>query len=69
MAGPKAATIAGATKVAQKGPLLVREIAIGIALGCVGGALWKMSHLNLRKKAEDLYLTLEKDPSAVIPTE
>ncbi|GJP61326.1 hypothetical protein CLOP_g18498 [Closterium sp. NIES-67] len=38
---------------------VLREIAMGLSLGIVGGLVWKMHHWNLRRRTEELYAGLE----------
>ncbi|CAI5525150.1 unnamed protein product [Closterium sp. Naga37s-1] len=38
---------------------VLREIAMGLSLGIVGGLVWKTYHWNLRRQTEELYAGLE----------
>ncbi|GJP30598.1 hypothetical protein CLOM_g4124 [Closterium sp. NIES-68] len=50
----------GAAVAKKGGPSVIFEIAAGLSLGVAGGAMWKMYHLNLKRKTEELYSSLEK---------
>ena len=63
MAGPR---IAHAT---LKGPSVVKEILLGIALGLTAGGLWKMHHWNEQRKARAFYDLLEKGEISVVAEE
>ncbi|KAJ4727806.1 Cytochrome C oxidase subunit 5C, partial [Melia azedarach] len=63
MAGHK---IAHAT---LKGPSVVKEICIGIALGLAAGSLWKMHHWNEQRKVRAFYDLLEKGEISVVAEE
>ncbi|KAK6798776.1 hypothetical protein RDI58_006479 [Solanum bulbocastanum] len=51
---------------AYKGPSVVKEIMIGIALGIVAGGLWKMHHWNNQRRTKEFYDLLEKDEISVV---
>ncbi|KAJ1397913.1 Cytochrome c oxidase subunit 5c [Sesbania bispinosa] len=63
MAGPR---IAHPT---LKGPSVVKEIIIGIALGLAAGSVWKMHHWNEQRKARTFYDLLEKGEISVVAEE
>ncbi|CAH8389632.1 unnamed protein product [Eruca vesicaria subsp. sativa] len=63
MAGHK---IAHAT---LKGPSVVKELVIGLALGLAAGGLWKMHHWNEQRKTRSFYDLLEKDEISVVVAE
>lgn len=63
MAGHK---IAHAT---LKGPSVVKELVIGLALGLAAGGLWKMHHWNEQRKTRTFYDLLEKDEISVVVAE
>ncbi|KAH0934858.1 hypothetical protein HID58_011975 [Brassica napus] len=63
MAGHK---IAHAT---LKGPSVVKELVIGLALGLAAGGLWKMHHWNEQRKTRAFYDLLEKDEISVVVAE
>ncbi|XP_022842111.1 probable cytochrome c oxidase subunit 5C-1 [Olea europaea var. sylvestris] len=63
MAGPR---IAHAT---LKGPSVVKEIVIGIALGLAAGSIWKMHHWNEQKRVRSFYDLLNKGEITLVPTE
>eukprot|EP00850_Spirogloea_muscicola_P001189 SM000004S15059 [mRNA] locus=s4:1005644:1005966:+ [translate_table: standard] len=50
----------------KRGPRLLHEIGIGLALGIFGASFWKVYHLNLRRKTEDFYDALENDTATTI---
>ncbi|KAL9150895.1 hypothetical protein ABFS82_11G017800 [Erythranthe guttata] len=43
-----------------KGPSVVKEILIGIALGFAAGSVWKMHHWNEQRKVRSFYDMLDK---------
>ncbi|KAB5569518.1 hypothetical protein DKX38_003311 [Salix brachista] len=63
LAGYQESEMAGGrvAHVTLKGPSVVREICIGIALGLAAGSLWKMHHWNEQRKVRSFYDLLEKD--------
>ena len=63
MAGHK---IAHAT---LKGPSVVKELVIGLALGLAAGGLWKMHHWNEQRKTRAFYDLLDKDEISVVVAE
>lgn len=63
MAGHK---IAHAT---LKGPSVVKEICLGIALGLAVGGLWKMNQWNDQRKTRVFYDLLEKGEVSVVVEE
>ncbi|RZC70262.1 hypothetical protein C5167_033423 [Papaver somniferum] len=52
-----------------KGPSVVKEICIGIALGLVAGGTWKMHHWNEQRKVRSFYELLEKGEIGVVAEE
>lgn len=64
--GLPAHAVATATKNA---PNVVRELMYGLSAGLLGGALWKIHHLNEKRKAEELYAMLEKGKITVVVEE
>uniref|UniRef100_A0A2P2JUA7 Putative cytochrome c oxidase subunit 5C-3 n=1 Tax=Rhizophora mucronata TaxID=61149 RepID=A0A2P2JUA7_RHIMU len=52
-----------------KGPNVVKEIIIGIALGLTAGSFWKMYHWNEQRKLRAFYDLLEKDEISVVVEE
>ncbi|KAG6787043.1 hypothetical protein POTOM_008671 [Populus tomentosa] len=67
LAGYQKSEMAGGrvAHVTLKGPSVVKEICIGIALGLAAGSLWKMHHWNEQRKVRSFYDLLEKD---VVPS-
>lgn len=63
MSGPR---IAHAT---LKGPSVVKEIVIGVALGIAAGSVWKMHHWNEQRKVRTFYDLLEKGEITVVAAE
>ncbi|KAI3472402.1 hypothetical protein Pfo_029523 [Paulownia fortunei] len=63
MAGPR---IAHAT---LKGPSVVKEILIGIALGITAGSFWKMHHWNEQRRVRAFYDLLDKGEITVVAAE
>ncbi|CAL9244468.1 unnamed protein product [Arabidopsis halleri] len=63
MAGHK---IAHAT---LKGPSVVKELVIGLALGLAAGGLWKMHHWNEQRKTRAFYELLERGEIGVVVAE
>lgn len=63
MAGHK---IAHAT---LKGPSVVKELVIGLALGLAAGGLWKMHHWKEQRKTRAFYDLLEKGEIGVVVAE
>jgi formylmethanofuran:tetrahydromethanopterin formyltransferase len=55
--------------VTLKGPSVVKEICIGIALGLAAGSLWKMHHWNEQRKVRSFYDLLEKGEIGVVVEE
>ncbi|WMV17564.1 hypothetical protein MTR67_010949 [Solanum verrucosum] len=51
---------------AYKGPSVVKEIMIGIALGIVAGGLWKMHHWNNQRRTKEFYDLLDKNEISVV---
>ncbi|KAK4834014.1 hypothetical protein QYF36_015057 [Acer negundo] len=49
-----------------KGPSVVKELCIGLALGLVAGGLWKMHHWNEQRKVRTFYDLLEKGEISVV---
>lgn len=49
-----------------KGPSVVKEICIGIALGLVAGGLWKLHHWNEQRKVRTFYDMLDKGLITVV---
>ncbi|KAG2260929.1 hypothetical protein Bca52824_080223 [Brassica carinata] len=43
-----------------KGPSVVKELVIGLALGLAAGGLWKMHHWNEQRKTRAFYDLLER---------
>ncbi|WZY82481.1 hypothetical protein YC2023_028865 [Brassica napus] len=43
-----------------KGPSVVKELIIGMALGLAAGGLWKMHHWNEQRKTRAFYDLLER---------
>ncbi|KAI5069716.1 hypothetical protein GOP47_0016017 [Adiantum capillus-veneris] len=59
-----------AVAAATKGrPSVVKEIIYGLSAGLAGGALWKIHHLNERRKTEEFYSMLEKNAISVVVEE
>ncbi|XP_009596474.1 cytochrome c oxidase subunit 5C-like isoform X1 [Nicotiana tomentosiformis] len=54
---------------AYKGPSVVKEILIGIALGIAAGGLWKMHHWNNQRRTKEFYDMLEKGEISVVVDE
>ncbi|XAR61412.1 hypothetical protein NMG60_11035104 [Bertholletia excelsa] len=52
-----------------KGPSVVKEILMGIALGLAAGGLWKMHHWNEQRKTRAFYDMLEKGEITVVAEE
>ncbi|KAI9161678.1 hypothetical protein LWI28_019646 [Acer negundo] len=52
-----------------KGPSVVKELCIGLALGLVAGGLWKMQHWNEQRKVRTFYDLLEKGEISVVAEE
>ncbi|KAK4849528.1 hypothetical protein QYF36_025785 [Acer negundo] len=52
-----------------KGPSVVKELCIGLALGLVAGGLWKMHHWNEQRKVRTFYDLLEKGEISVVAEE
>lgn len=52
-----------------KGPSVVKEIVLGIALGLTVGGLWKMHHWNEQRKVRAFYDLLEKGEISVVAEE
>ncbi|CAI0395100.1 unnamed protein product [Linum tenue] len=52
-----------------KGPSVMKEIVIGMALGLVAGGFWKMHHWNEQRKVRSFYDMLEKGEISVIAQE
>ncbi|XP_061338441.1 probable cytochrome c oxidase subunit 5C-1 [Gastrolobium bilobum] len=63
MAGPR---LAHAT---LKGPSVVKEIIIGIALGLAAGGVWKMHQWNEQRKTRAFYDLLERGEITVVAEE
>ncbi|XP_059292049.1 cytochrome c oxidase subunit 5C-like [Lycium ferocissimum] len=54
---------------AYKGPSVVKEILIGIALGIAAGGLWKKHHWNNQRRTKEFYDMLEKGDISVVVDE
>ncbi|GKV40496.1 hypothetical protein SLEP1_g48136 [Rubroshorea leprosula] len=52
-----------------KGPNVVKEICIGIALGLCAATVWKMHHWNEQRKTRTFYDLLEKGEISVVAEE
>ncbi|WZZ82528.1 hypothetical protein YC2023_103100 [Brassica napus] len=52
-----------------KGPSVVKELVIGLALGLAAGGLWKMHHWNEQRKTRAFYDLLERATSLNIATQ
>ncbi|XP_013636234.1 PREDICTED: probable cytochrome c oxidase subunit 5C-1 isoform X1 [Brassica oleracea var. oleracea] len=52
-----------------KGPSVVKELIIGLALGLATGGLWKMHHWNEQRKTRAFYDLLERGEINVIAAE
>ncbi|KAK0580882.1 hypothetical protein LWI29_007413 [Acer saccharum] len=52
-----------------KGPSVVKELCIGLALGLAAGGLWKMHHWNEQRKVRTFYDLLEKGEISVVAEE
>lgn len=52
-----------------KGPSVVKELCIGLALGLAAGSLWKMHHWNEQRKVRQFYDLLEKGEISVVAEE
>ncbi|WZZ47950.1 hypothetical protein YC2023_048057 [Brassica napus] len=52
-----------------KGPSVVKELIIGMALGLAAGGLWKMHHWNEQRKTRAFYDLLERGEISVIAAE
>jgi hypothetical protein len=52
-----------------KGPSVVKELCIGLALGLTAGGLWKMYHWNEQRKVRQFYDLLEKGEISVVAAE
>lgn len=52
-----------------KGPSVVKEICIGMALALAAGSLWKMHHWNEQRKVRQFYDLLEKGEISVVVQE
>lgn len=52
-----------------KGPSVIKEIVIGIALGLGAGSLWKMHHWNEQRKVRAFYDMLDKGEISVVVEE
>lgn len=55
--------------LALKEPNVVREIAIGLALGVLVGGIWKMNHWNNQRKIRAFYGMLDKGEIIVVVDE
>ncbi|KAJ7294785.1 hypothetical protein O6H91_Y232500 [Diphasiastrum complanatum] len=60
MGAPKLAHAAVSAST-RASPSVVKELCYGMALGLFGGALWKMHHVNEKRKMEEFYTALEKN--------
>ena len=71
LAGYQKSEMAGGrvAHVTLKGPSVVKEICIGIALGLAAGSLWKMHHWNEQRKVRSFYDLLEKGEIGVVVKE
>nr|POE91564.1 cytochrome c oxidase subunit 5c [Quercus suber] len=49
-----------------KGPSVVKELCIGMALALAAGSLWKMHHWNEQRKVRQFYDLLEKGEISVV---
>ncbi|XP_023927754.2 cytochrome c oxidase subunit 5C isoform X1 [Quercus suber] len=52
-----------------KGPSVVKELCIGMALALAAGSLWKMHHWNEQRKVRQFYDLLEKGEISVVVQE
>ncbi|VVB03608.1 unnamed protein product [Arabis nemorensis] len=52
-----------------KGPSVVKELVIGLALGLAAGGLWKMHHWNEQRKTRAFYDLLERGEISVVAAE
>ncbi|XP_013595711.1 PREDICTED: probable cytochrome c oxidase subunit 5C-1 [Brassica oleracea var. oleracea] len=52
-----------------KGPSVVKELVIGLALGLAAGGMWKMHHWNEQRKTRAFYDLLDKDEISVVVAE
>jgi hypothetical protein len=52
-----------------KGPSVVKELFIGLALGLAAGGLWKMHHWNEQRKTRTFYDLLERGEISVVAAE
>ncbi|XP_013652050.1 probable cytochrome c oxidase subunit 5C-1 isoform X1 [Brassica napus] len=52
-----------------KGPSVVKELVIGLALGLAAGGLWKMHHWNEQRKTRAFYDLLERGEISVVHPE
>ncbi|CAL1379473.1 unnamed protein product [Linum trigynum] len=52
-----------------KGPSVVKEIVIGMALGLVAGGFWKMYNWNEQRNVRAFYDMLEKGETSVFAEE
>ncbi|XP_065030112.1 cytochrome c oxidase subunit 5C-like [Musa acuminata AAA Group] len=52
-----------------KGPSVIKEIIIGLALGLFAGGLWKMHHWNEQRRTRAFYDMLEKGEISVVVEE
>ncbi|CAN0885393.1 Cytochrome c oxidase subunit 5C [Linum grandiflorum] len=52
-----------------KGPSVIKEIVIALALGMAAGGLWKMHHWNEQRKVRAFYDMLEKGEISVVAEE
>ncbi|KAL0786426.1 hypothetical protein Bca101_002672 [Brassica carinata] len=50
-----------------KGPSVVKELIIGMALGLAAGGLWKMHHWNEQRKTRAFYDLLERGINVATP--
>ncbi|KAL8041171.1 hypothetical protein ABFX02_10G149500 [Erythranthe guttata] len=55
--------------VTLKGPSVVKELLIGIALGVAAGSVWKMHHWNEQRKVRSFYDMLDKGEITVVAAE
>ncbi|KAH7427745.1 hypothetical protein KP509_10G058100 [Ceratopteris richardii] len=64
--GAPAHAVAAAVK---SKPSVIKEIMTGLTLAIFAGGLWKIHHLNERRKTEEFYAMLEKGAISVVVDE
>ncbi|XP_009383933.2 cytochrome c oxidase subunit 5C-like [Musa acuminata AAA Group] len=52
-----------------KGPSVIKEIVIGLALGLFAGGMWKMHHWHEQRRTRAFYDMLEKGEISVVVEE